>query len=48
LRGSKKHDLRVFREITRLVQSGTHLSVSGIEAILLLRGPMNRGGKRRY
>jgi hypothetical protein len=48
LRGSKRDDLRVFREITRLVQSGTHLSASGIEAILLLRGPMNRGGKRRY
>jgi hypothetical protein len=48
LRGSKVDDLRVFREITRLVQSGTHLSVSGIETILALRSPMNRGGKRRY
>jgi hypothetical protein len=48
LRGSKVDDLRVFRKITRLVQSGTHLSVSGIETILALRSPMNRGGKRRY
>ena len=46
LRGSKANDLRVFRKITQLVQSGDHLSVSGIEAILLLRDPMNRGGKR--
>jgi len=36
-----------FREITRLVQSGAHLSASGIESILELRGPMNRGGNRR-
>jgi LAGLIDADG endonuclease len=48
LRGSKVDDLRVFREITRLVRLGAHLSVSGVEAILQLRGPMNRGGKRRY
>jgi len=47
LRGSKANDLRVFREITRLVQSGAHLSASGIESILELRGPMNRGGNRR-
>ena len=47
LRGPKAHDLTVFREITQLVRSGRHLSAEGIEAILLLRSPMNRGGKRR-
>ena len=48
LRGPKAHDLAVFREITELVQSGRHLSPAGIGVILALRGPMNRGGKRRY
>jgi len=48
LRGSKADDLRVFREITRLVRSGHHRSVQGVLALLELRAPMNRGGKRRY
>ena len=48
LRGSKRGDLAVFRQITNLVQSGRHLSSSGIEEVLTLRSPMNRGGKRRY
>ncbi len=47
LRGPKRQDLLVFRTITTLVLSGRHLSVSGIERVLSLRGPMNRGGKRR-
>ena len=47
LRGPKAGDLEIFREITRLVQSGRHRSVQGIKEILLLRNPMNRGGKRR-
>jgi len=47
LRGEKRNDLALFRTITRLVQSGRHLSVSGIQEVLALRGPMNRGGKRR-
>jgi LAGLIDADG endonuclease len=47
LRGPKAGDLAIFRQITALVQSGRHLSPSGIEEILILRGPMNRGGKRR-
>lgn len=47
LRGAKLDDLEVFRQITRLVQAGHHLSTVGIEEILSLRGPMNRGGKRR-
>jgi len=48
LRSPKEGDLAVFREITELVLSGRHLSIEGIGDILILRGPMNRGGKRRY
>ena len=47
LRGSKAKDLTIFREIAELIQAGHHLTVAGIAAILVLRGPMNRGGKRR-
>ena len=47
LRGSKAGDLAVFRRITELVQSGRHLTSRGIGDVLALRGPMNRGGKRR-
>ena len=47
LRSPKRNDLAVFRTITELVLSGRHLSASGIEEALFLRGPMNRGGKRR-
>jgi len=48
LRGSKNHDLTIFREIAALVESGWHLSPNGIRNILEVRSPMNRGGKRRY
>ena len=48
LRGSKRTDLLVFREIADIVRSGQHLSVEGVVGILELRRPMNRGGKRRY
>jgi hypothetical protein len=47
LRGSKAEDLSIFRQITELVQTGRHLCAAGIEEILSLRAPMNRGGKRR-
>jgi hypothetical protein len=47
LRGPKAGDLAIFRQITLLVQSGRHLLPRGIEEILVLRNPMNRGGKRR-
>jgi hypothetical protein len=47
LRSPKRNDLPIFRVITELVLSGRYLSVSGIEEALFLRGPMNRGGKRR-
>jgi hypothetical protein len=47
LRGKKAEDLAVFTVITRLVRQGRHLSPTGIEEILALRAPMNRGGKRR-
>ena len=48
LRTPKQNDLAIFRRITELVQLGRHRSSLGIEEILILRGPMNRGGKRRY
>jgi hypothetical protein len=48
LRSPKEGDLAIFREITELVLSGRHLSTEGIGDILILRSPMNRGGKRRY
>jgi hypothetical protein len=48
LRGTKKGDLQIFIEITQLVRSGRHLTPTGVAHILELRGPMNRGGKRRY
>jgi hypothetical protein len=47
LRGAKRHDLERFHQITVLIQSGRHLTRSGFEEILLMRSPMNRGGKRR-
>ena len=48
LRSPKRDDLAVFRVVTELVRSGRHLSPKGIEEILIMRAPMNRGGKRRY
>jgi hypothetical protein len=47
LRCPKLNDLAVFRQITALVRSGRQLTPRGIGDILALRGPMNRGGKRR-
>ena len=47
LRGPKAGDLEIFMKITKLVQLGRHRTADGIEEILLLRSPMNRGGKRR-
>ncbi|MCA1617557.1 MAG: hypothetical protein LC729_03935, partial [Acidobacteria bacterium] len=47
LRGPKAKDLNIFKQITRLVLSGRHLTRDGFEEILYLRTPMNRGGKRR-
>ena len=47
LRSPKRNDLAVFRTVTELVLSGRHLFSSGVEEALSLRGPMNRGGKRR-
>jgi hypothetical protein len=47
LRGPKACELVTFRKITKLVLAGRHLSIAGIEEVLALRAPMNRGGKRR-
>ena len=47
LRGPKANDLEIFKQITKLVRSDRHRCADGIEEILVLRSPMNRGGKRR-
>jgi hypothetical protein len=47
LRGPKRFDLAIFREVAQLVHRRAHLAPSGIERILEMRGSMNRGGKRR-
>ena len=47
LRGTKAGDLAILRLVTALVQSGRHRTPAGIREALRLRGPMNRGGKRR-
>jgi hypothetical protein len=47
LRGPKAKELVTFRKITKLVQLGRHKTAAGVEEILVLRAPMNRGGKRR-
>lgn len=47
LRGPKAKEFDTFRKITQLVQLGRHLTADGIETIVKLRSPMNRGGKRR-
>ena len=47
LRSTKQKDFLIFCEITRLVLAKRHLSAAGIEELLKLRSPMNRGGKRR-
>lgn len=47
LRGPKANDLAVFEEITVMVQSGDHLSPTGLRRFVALRSPMNRGGRRR-
>ena len=43
----KQRDLAVLGEITALIQAGLHNTPQGIDRILTLRAPMNRGGKRR-
>ena len=47
LRGPKAHDLEVFKKVTDIVLSRRHLTAEGLKDVLILRGPMNRGGKRR-
>ena len=47
LRGPKASDLEIFKRITELVLSRRHLTLEGFMEVLELRGPMNRGGKRR-
>jgi hypothetical protein len=47
LRGAKRNDFEVMRTIVALIKAGRHRSPEGFAEILALRGPMNRGGKRR-
>ena len=47
LRGPKRNDLAIFRQVAELIQSGRHRTTAGVQEALVLRGPMNRGGKRR-
>jgi hypothetical protein len=39
LRTAKSKDLEIFREITELVQAGSHLTVAGVAAIPRAEGP---------
>lgn len=48
LKSKKKKDFEVFKSIVHLVQTKQHLTYSGMEKILLLREPMNNGGKRKF
>lgn len=47
LRGPKRSDLAIFRQIAELVRRREHLSPRGVERVLMMRRSMNRGGKRR-
>jgi hypothetical protein len=47
LRGPKRHDLAIFRQVAALVRQREHLTPSGARRILEMRRAMNRGGKRR-
>lgn len=47
LRGPKRNDLAIFRQIAELVRRREHLSPLGIRRVLEMRRSMNRGGKRR-
>ena len=44
----KKASFSKFKQLTKLVQGGKHLTREGIAEILKIRKDMNGGGKRRY
>jgi hypothetical protein len=48
LLSGKSRDFETWRQIAELMSGGAHRTREGIAEIVLLRGPMNRGGKRRY
>lgn len=48
LLSGKTRDFETFRRIAELMSQKAHLTREGIAAIVRLRSPMNRGGKRRY
>ena len=48
LKSKKADDYAIFKTITSIVFAKEHLTYRGIERLLLLREPMNSGGKRKY
>jgi len=48
LLSGKSRDFEIFCEVAELMSQRVHLTREGIARILILRGPMNRGGKRRH
>ena len=48
LSAKKQRDFFKFKEITKLIEEGKHLTREGITEILSIRKNMNDGGKRKY
>lgn len=48
LQSKKANDYKIFKEIIQLVLAKEHLTFDGMKRLLLLREPMNSGGKRKY
>ena len=48
LLSERKKNFQIFVEIAMLMDQGMHLTKEGIERIIVLRDPMNNGGKRKY
>ncbi len=44
----KQQDFESWCRIALLMESEKHLTREGLEEILIIRGPMNNGGKRKY
>ena len=48
LSAKKKRDFAKFKQIAKIIRSGSHRSREGVEEVLKIRADMNDGGKRRY
>jgi hypothetical protein len=48
LSAKKKRDYAIFKQMARLLATGSHLRKEGILELLKLRKEMNDGGKRKY